>query len=53
MDHAVLSSWLHHSGGFLFFLLGLGMVMCAVKLLQKTEGKGHGDSRIPVMKADG
>lgn len=38
LDHAILSSSLHHNGGFLFFLLGLGMVMCVVKLLQKQNG---------------
>jgi exosortase len=41
LDHAILSSWLHHNGGFLFFLLGLGLVICAVKLLQKAERKGR------------
>jgi exosortase len=41
VDRTILSSWLHHNGGFLFFLLALGLVMCAVKLLQCSEGQSQ------------
>jgi len=41
LDHAIMASWLHHNGGFLFFLLGLGLIIGTVKFLQKTERKGE------------
>jgi len=32
-DPAILSSWVHHSGGFLFFLLGVAMVAFVIWML--------------------
>jgi exosortase len=35
VDPGILSSWVHYSGGVIFFLLGLGLMMLSIWLLQR------------------